>query len=147
MPKLFIFLAMLTVSSPALAKALICRLVQNPEASTLKITYSNNSPFEVYSKSQKASEFKKLNKSIEVVLPNDGEGNESFTVKPNLQSPIDWSKEANCYKEIGSLWYFVLNHKANKHFIQIAPYIILKDNRCVPPRYAPQDHELNCSFD
>ena len=147
MPKVFVFLAALVISSPTLASSLTCSLRDKPAASTLKIKYSNNAPIEIHSKPHEETDFKKLEKNIELVFPNDGEGNESFTAKPVLKEAIDWSQEPDCYKQVGSLWYFVFKHQKNEHFVQIAPFLVFENNRCVPPRYTPQDHVLDCAFD
>jgi hypothetical protein len=113
----------------------------------MKIKYEELSPVKVFLKDKQEKEFRELEVNIKVVFPNKGDGNESFSVKPKVSSEdIDWSEESYCYKIVGDLWYFTFKHEQSEYALQLSPYVVLEDNRCVPPRYRPQTKKLNCSF-
>ncbi len=138
--KLFIFLA----NSPLYAQEVLCNQINQPQVSELKISYDIlGEPQGLYLRSPKATEFRPLNFVIEVVTPLGMTGHETFSAKP--QDPvIDWSQETECFKEVGTLMYFLFWHSENKFFVELYPYYVTQSKSCVTPRVQTQLMPLEC---
>ena len=144
--KLFIFAALTVLSLNSMADELFCSIVGDSSSSKLRITYENLSPVTVALKSPESDEYRHLMMKVKPVVPINQNGYESFSALPFLDFEIDWSKEENCYKEIGSQWYFEFNHSVSRYTVQILPYFETSHSKCVLPRFQPQQKTLNCSY-
>ena len=122
----------------------VCEMINNPNASTLKIDYLEKAPYQLSLRSPNEDVFRVQNVKIEVVFQKNENGEESFLAKPMLSQPVDWSKEPNCFKEIGTQWYFIFHHQMNSFYVQLIPYFITSHPTCILPRYKPQTQPLYC---
>lgn len=143
--KLTVLLVSLFVfDSSAEARNLLCRISGDASSSTLKVEYAEDTPTSLYLKSPNSETYRDLNLDLEVVFSD--EDSESFSAKPKVPENIDWSTQPNCFIEIGTQWYFVFNFKQETYGVYLTPFFVLKDNKCVPPRYKPQPKPLECGF-
>ena len=138
------FLSLLTFSSSIYAQSLICNLTENKKAPLIKITYEENIPRLIYLKRLEEKSFRKQNVSIKTVFERNDNNFESFSVLPNFdESKIDWEQEPNCYKSIGTQWYFSFYYGDNYSVI-FTPYYIKESDSCITPRVTPSQNNLNC---
>ncbi|MGH1468570.1 MAG: hypothetical protein ACRBBP_06795 [Bdellovibrionales bacterium] len=142
---LSLFIA-LSFSTNSFAKDLFCNLIEKPNSSELRITYDEEAPTAVALRSPEDENFRELNADVELVFPETQQGYEAFSVKPRLAHEIDWSKEPQCFKEIGTLWYFMMYHEKEQYLVQLLPHFIKQNDRCVIPRFQPQTQPLSCRY-
>ncbi len=144
--KLLALFITLSFSTSSFAKDLFCNLIEKPDSSELRITYTEDVPTAVALRSPGSEEFRQLNADVEVVFPDTPQGYESFSVKPRSTQEVDWSKEPQCFKEIGTQWYFMMYHGKGQYLVQFLPHYIKQNERCVLPRSRPQTQPLSCLY-
>jgi hypothetical protein len=136
-------LSILFVTS-ASADELVCFIAGDANSSTLKVSYAEGHPTQLSLKSPESDVYRALDLNIEEVVKS--EGTESFSAKPKIQSPIDWDTEPNCFKEVGTQWYFVFDYTKEFYGVYLTPYFELQNPKCRTPRFRPQPKPLSCSF-
>lgn len=145
------FLLLITLiilsSSFAFADSLVCSMPAKPDVSKMKIDYDETVPTNIFFQSPESGEYRELNVSIEQVFKRNEEKEESFSVKPIFDKEIDWEDEPNCYKEIGTQWYFVFRHLQNDYLVQFTPFFVTEYTLCYLPRFKPQTHRLDCLYE
>lgn len=124
--------------------SLICDMVYNSNASTLRIDYIDQKPQSLYLRSPGDDEFRLQNMRVEVVSQKNELNEESFVAKPIISEPIDWSEEPHCFKEIGTQWYFMFRPQESSFLVQLVPYFARAYETCQLPRFQPQTHPLFC---
>lgn len=129
------------------SQALICELIDNPEASTMRVSYDDfQNPKSIELKSPDQD----LYRLIPVVITpltqeNEVSAFETFVATPNITSDqIEWENETFCYKEVGTLWYFSFSQERQMFSVQFVPYLVKENPTCMVPRFQPQTHRLNC---
>ncbi len=120
-----------------------CTIVDEPLSSSLKISYESEVPIAVSLKSPGESEYRTLMMNVEQVIKSST-GYESISATPYIDYEIDWSKEFNCYKVIGSQWYLELSRSNNQYVVSISPYYLKKEVSCRLPRNKPRSKALDC---
>lgn len=122
-----------------------CFQVGDPSTSEVKISYNDSlEPIQISLRSPDSDEFRPLGLLIELVFPMDEQGNHSFSAKPHSSNEIDWSKEVNCYKDIGTQMYFQFARNGAYSAVTLTPLYLKSDERCQPPRNQPQVKRLDC---
>lgn len=144
--KSLILITLLMLSSHSIASELFCSIIGDSSSSSLRITYENTSPVAVALKSPESENYRLLMMNVASVVPINENGYESFSAKPFIDFEIDWSKEENCFKEIGSQWYFEFSHSVDSFRVQILPFFETSSPTCIVPRFRLQQKELNCSY-
>lgn len=143
MKSIFVFLFLISPVS-GFAQSMVCKMINRPGSSELKIQYDiYGAPIELALRSPNETKFRPQDWNIEVVEALDLSGHESFSVKPKVKD-IDWSQEPQCFKEVGTLLYFLFWHNEKSFYVQFYPYLVTKDNSCIPPRFIPQTEILEC---
>lgn len=137
--KNLIVLISLLLSNNLHAMDIICQQVEGSQA-RMKFVFKDLQINSIALEDLSTGEFNELDKTIETVFSDSERRN--FIVKNPTPKSIDWEKEPNCYKEIGTTWYFNLSETSS--WVQFYPDIITRDTKCVPPRYRPQGIELRC---
>lgn len=130
------------IVAPALARELHCTIADDPSASSLKITYTDEHPVLLSLKSPGAEHYRDLDMNIELVIKN--EGRETFSAKPKLFKDIDWTSFPDCFVEIGTQWYFEFDLSREIYGVYLTPYFQRQSPRCPTPRFRPQAKALNC---
>ena len=129
------------LASTSFAKTTVeCTIAQEPESSTMTIEYSEDKASKIYLRSPGSDENRLQNLSISHIDRN------SFSAKPTFEGQIDWEMEPNCFKNIGTQMYFVLDFDTESFGVYLAPMFVLKDKTCVSPRARPQPKALICSI-
>lgn len=143
---ILVFSTSLSFQSHAFNKNLVCSIVGNSQASTLKIEYTDNKPTKLYLKSPEEEKYRPLDLNVKVIFPKNTKGLESFSATPKAYGEIDWEHNQNCYVEVGTQWYFIFNHKDLVYDVQVAPFFATENERCRTPRHRPQPKRLHCFF-
>ncbi len=138
------FFFIITGQNAFASSSLLCSMVDKPETSQMKIDYEGIIPHKIFFKIPEPEGFKELNVEIEPVFERNEKQEESFSVKPIYDKEIDWDKEPECYKEIGTQWYFVFRHLQDDFLVQFTPYFKTAYTLCYLPRFQPQTHRLDC---
>ncbi len=128
------------------AKDLICNQINQVGVSEMKISYGETqTPEALFLRSPKETNYRPLPVQIEVVGSVDSNGHESFTTKP-IVPEINWDNEKECYKEVGTLMYFLFWHNDSHFYVELYPYFVTEYPKCVPPRFQPQKQILSCKW-
>lgn len=130
-----------------LASDLSCHLADKPGQSELLIEYNGNTPVSMYLRSPDESHYRKQNVSVNVIQSRKSgpSGTESFVARPIPPEEIPWDEIEECYAHIGTLWYFQFDHDRALYQVQFVPEYAKEHPTCVPPRFPPQTHALDCS--
>jgi len=139
---LLALITLIALCAPASAQEIICTIANDPAASTLLIEYVHDKPSLLALKSPDENEFRPLDLLVDPV--SIGTGIDSFNATPKTTGEIDWSIEQNCFKEIGTQWYFVLNFNSQSYSVFLVPALEVENSMCIPPRFTPQRKILNC---
>jgi len=127
------------------AEELICEMAKE-NTSILKIDYVDNIPLEISLKSPGDDQWRPMNLDLKPVLGGPAEDVELLSVTPFEILDLDWDKLPHCYVEIGTQWFFTFNHEKQNYSVQLMPYLQKKTKSCVPPKFRPQGHSLNCHW-
>jgi hypothetical protein len=144
--KLLFFTAVLSLLSHNLwARSIECSVVGAPSTSTIRIDFDENeAPIASYLRSPESNEYRQQNVTFKEVHPFNDELKQSFSVYPNFTQTIHWSIEPNCFKEVGTQWYFNLHFGQARFGVYLAPHYVTESASCIPPRNPPQFKELSC---
>ncbi len=142
--KLSLTLSILSFSLNSYPQNLFCDLTEPLNSPQLRITYLNNIPTKLALRPYDTSHFQALNIDIKIVFRKNLGDYEGFSVKPRLNEKIHWNNEPDCFKRIGTQWYFHMDHSKKQYSVQLAPYFIKSSHSCITPRVAPQIKPLNC---
>lgn len=145
--KNLIAFAILSLPCLSLASDLSCELTNNPGQSELLIEYEGETPDALFLKSPGESRYRKQNVSVDVIKARKSgpTGDESFVARPVPPEDIPWDEIEECYAHIGTLWYFLFDHDRAQYQVQFVPEYAKEYPTCVPPRFPPQTHALDCS--
>ena len=144
----FLILLSLLIGSTSLAEEtsfLYCKIANQPQHSTLRITMDKTSPLELALMSPKEQNFRPQKMTIKNVHGDYSKEQHTFIAKPDIQPDmIDWSKHSSCFLEVGTQWYFNFNYSTEVFFVQLLPYFVKETENCVTNRHQPQTKLLNC---
>lgn len=143
--KYFALMLLLFFHSNAHSKqSLICNIDDENKNSELKIEYKDQTPTALYLRSPNSDVYRPMLMNITSIATGD-KSLESFVAQP--QEPIvDWDKEPLCFKEIGSQWHFEFWHSKKIWTVHIYPYLMIKNQSCITPRFRPQTKRLICEY-
>lgn len=127
----------------ASAQSLLCHIPSLPKAQPMKLKYQDYKVTEISLLDESTGKFELLDSNI-IVISSALSDLESFSVHPNIKEDIDWSKEPNCFKEIGTQWYFSFYKESGHKVVQFYPYFVKSYDHCKPPRFPVQNYALSC---
>lgn len=140
-----IFLLFLVLFSNGLfAGELSCKLVDKPNTSEMKISYTGEEPVAISLKAPGELNFRNIEVDISAVSGSASTEVESFSATPSVNIEIDWDAQFDCFVRWGTQWYFHLNHKANSYTVHFYPFYVKEYVSCRTPRSSAQVHRLSC---
>jgi hypothetical protein len=130
----------------AQADSILCNLIDQPNASEVRLDYSEEIVSDVYLRSPGDTVYRPLPVTINMVVrKSETKGqSEAILVKPIPPKDINWEEIESCYLEVGTTWYFEFSYARDAYQVQFVPFYAVEFPRCVTPRVKPQTHRLGC---